>query len=248
MGFLDHSTNNIIVDAVLTDFGRQQLANGTFNVAKFAFGDDEVDYGLIQKYGRVVGKEKIEKNTPVFEAQTSRNRGLKYRLISIPTRPTLKKMPFVKLTTSPEGSPLNFVLSSDQNLAQSSQGITIETRVPAGFGSTSDASINDSSVFIQVPTLFFNTPTVSVAGNPGAVLTLKGTVRNMAIYEAGLSTNADAQIIAQASINLTVKQLGNDVWNLYGLPTNRNRIQGVITVTTGTTGLTKSIDFTIDKR
>ena len=70
MGFLDHSTNNIIVDAVLTDFGRQQLSNGTFNVTKFAFGDDEVDYGLIQKYGRVVGKEKIEKNTPVFEAQT----------------------------------------------------------------------------------------------------------------------------------------------------------------------------------
>ena len=26
MGFLDHSTNNIIVDAVLTDKGRQNLA------------------------------------------------------------------------------------------------------------------------------------------------------------------------------------------------------------------------------
>lgn len=248
MGFLDHSTNNIIVDAVLTDFGRQQLANGTFNVTKFAFGDDEVDYGLIQKYGRVVGKEKIEKNTPVFEAQTSRNRGLKYRLISIPTRPTLKKMPFVQLTTSPEGSPLEFTLSAlggENNVAN--QSLTIQTRVPTGFGSTADASLNDTTALIQVPTLFFNAPTVTVNNNPGAQLTLKGTVRNMAIYEVGLASNANQQIIAGATIQLSVKQLGTDIYNLYGLPTNRNRIQGVITITTGTTGLTKSIDFTIDK-
>ena len=46
MGFLDHSTNNIIVDAVLTDLGRQALAknDGSFNVYQFALGGDEVDY------------------------------------------------------------------------------------------------------------------------------------------------------------------------------------------------------------
>ena len=40
MGFLDHSTNNIIVDAVLTDAGRKTLArnDGSFAISKFAFG------------------------------------------------------------------------------------------------------------------------------------------------------------------------------------------------------------------
>ena len=35
MGFLDHSTNNIIIDAVLTDTGRKKLAdnNGSFSIA-----------------------------------------------------------------------------------------------------------------------------------------------------------------------------------------------------------------------
>ena len=40
MGFLDHSTNNIIIDAVLTDRGRELLAanDGSFRIVKFAFG------------------------------------------------------------------------------------------------------------------------------------------------------------------------------------------------------------------
>ena len=42
MGFLDHSTNNIIIDAVLTDKGRELLAknNGTFRISHYSFGDD----------------------------------------------------------------------------------------------------------------------------------------------------------------------------------------------------------------
>ena len=41
MGFLDHSTNNIILDAVLTDVGRQFLSrnDGSFSIVKFAFID-----------------------------------------------------------------------------------------------------------------------------------------------------------------------------------------------------------------
>lgn len=84
MGYLDHSTNNIILDAVLTDAGRKKLSqsgnnNIVFNVEKFALGDDEVDYSIIQKYGRTLGKEKIEKNTPVFEALTNESIALKYK-------------------------------------------------------------------------------------------------------------------------------------------------------------------------
>lgn len=71
MGYLDHSTNNIIVDAVLTDYGRKQLAtNGNLNIDRYGFADNEVDYTIIRKYGTVIGKEKIEKNTPIMEAST----------------------------------------------------------------------------------------------------------------------------------------------------------------------------------
>ena len=82
MGYLDHSTNNIILDAVLTDYGRQRLsAGGAFNIASYSLGDDEVDYRIVKKYGRTVGKEKIEKNTPIFEALTNPSIALKYKLI-----------------------------------------------------------------------------------------------------------------------------------------------------------------------
>jgi hypothetical protein len=98
MGFLDHSTNNIILDAVLTDTGRKFLSrnDGSFSITKFALGDDEVDYGVIKKYGRTVGKEKVEKNTPIFEALTNGNQALKYKLISL-SNPNLIRLPGLSL-------------------------------------------------------------------------------------------------------------------------------------------------------
>jgi hypothetical protein len=99
MGFLDSTTNNIIVDAVLTDEGRRALSknDGSFSLAKFALGDDEVDYTLIQKFGRVSGKEKIEKNTPIFEALTNQNFAQKYRIVSV-SNPNLVRLPTLELT------------------------------------------------------------------------------------------------------------------------------------------------------
>jgi len=85
MGFLDHTTNSIIIDAVLTERGRELLArnDGSFQINAFAFGDDEVDYSNIIKYGLAMGKEKIEKNTPIFEAQTNENHAIKYNNITL---------------------------------------------------------------------------------------------------------------------------------------------------------------------
>ena len=97
MGFLDHSTNNIIIDAVLTDKGRQILAsqNG-FVITKFALGDGEVDYTIIQQYGRTVGKEKIEKNTPVFEGLTNPQLALPYRKVSLSNNTTIHIFQFTQ--------------------------------------------------------------------------------------------------------------------------------------------------------
>ena len=45
MAFQD-SCGTIIIDAVLTDIGRQKFARSDFKISKFALGDDEVDYSF----------------------------------------------------------------------------------------------------------------------------------------------------------------------------------------------------------
>jgi len=98
MGFLNHATNNIIIDAVLTERGREKLAlnDGTFRISSFSFGDDEIDYSLIEKYGLAIGKEKIIKNTPIYEANPNENIALKHQCISFPNPLTrINKMPSI---------------------------------------------------------------------------------------------------------------------------------------------------------
>ena len=39
--------NSIVIKATLTDKGRKLLSRGKFKIAKFALGDDELDYELL---------------------------------------------------------------------------------------------------------------------------------------------------------------------------------------------------------
>ena len=150
MGFLDNSTNNIIVDAVLTDYGRELLArnDGSFSIVKFAFGDDEVDYTLIEKFGRTVGKQKIELNTPVFEAQTNQNFALKHKLISL-SNPTLFKLPSITYTSSGlAGNNLGF-RRSGANAAQ-----TIAFTQTLSDENTIEPELRDQTFLVKLPYRF----------------------------------------------------------------------------------------------
>lgn len=87
MAFLDNS-GDIILDAVLTDTGRARLAkgDGTFKIAKFAFGDDEINYNNYEKNnpsGSAYYDLQILQ-TPVLEAFTNNTAMLNSKLISIP--------------------------------------------------------------------------------------------------------------------------------------------------------------------
>jgi len=101
MAFLDNS-GDIILDAVLTDTGRLRLArgDGSFRIAKFALGDDEIDYG---KYdpdnmsGSSYYDVEIMK-TPVFEAFTNNTSNMQSKLISF-TRTNLLYLPVIMLNT-----------------------------------------------------------------------------------------------------------------------------------------------------
>jgi hypothetical protein len=102
MGFLDNS-GDIILDAVLTDLGRKRLAegNGRFRIDKFAFGDDEIDYGLYDK-NNTSGSAYYDLSilqTPVMEAFTNNMSSMKSRLISY-TSNDLLFLPVVALKNS----------------------------------------------------------------------------------------------------------------------------------------------------
>ena len=162
MGFLDHSTNNIIVDAVLTDVGRKLLAqnDGSFVVAHFAFGDDEIDYGIIKKFGRTVGKEKIIKNTPVFEAQTNGDLGLKHRLLSVST-PDLTFLPFLQINSI-----------DTQTLIRgstTSTGMTVSQGIPTS-QTTVPTDLSDSRFIVEYDYRFLNVTKSTGAGGSTPVI------------------------------------------------------------------------------
>jgi len=101
MAFLDNS-GDIILDAVLTDTGRLRLArgDGSFRIAKFALGDDEIDYAKYDAAnlsGSAYYDLQIMK-TPVFEAFTNNTSTMQSKLISI-SRTNLLYLPVIKLNT-----------------------------------------------------------------------------------------------------------------------------------------------------
>ena len=102
MAFLDNS-GDIILDAVLTDTGRMRLAkgDGTFKIAKFALGDDEINYNNYNK-NHASGSAYYDLTvlqTPVLEAFTNNTSMMKSKLLSIP-RTNLLYLPVVLLNQS----------------------------------------------------------------------------------------------------------------------------------------------------
>ena len=99
MGFLDNS-GDILIDFTISDLGRSRLArgDGSFKIAKFSVGDDEIDYSLYDK-NHVSGSAYYDLNilqTPILEAFTDNATALKSKLISIP-RTNLLFLPVVKV-------------------------------------------------------------------------------------------------------------------------------------------------------
>jgi hypothetical protein len=83
MGYLNNSSRTL--DAILTKKGREILSTGgDFNVAKFALGDDEIDYGLWDTthtkgtdfYGAVID------NLPTLEPFNDPSEIMKYKLVT----------------------------------------------------------------------------------------------------------------------------------------------------------------------
>jgi len=77
MGFLTEATT--VVDAILTDEGRRRIANGEFEISKFALFDDEILYTKAQQ----ANSTSKFNTTAVFEAISENSRAGKYKLLSL---------------------------------------------------------------------------------------------------------------------------------------------------------------------
>jgi hypothetical protein len=238
MGFLDHSTSNIIVDAVLTDLGRQALANGTFDITQFSLGDDEVDYTIISKFGRTVGKEKIIKNTPVYEAQTTATLAIKNRLLTL-ADPTVIYLPTVTVTGDVSGNTVT--LGSTTN---SSATVTITQDIQGVTSPASKLPIDDV-FYVEVPNRFLRLldASSSTVGITDSRIE-RGT--QTALYTVS-RTSTTSKGLPVLTLNIATQGLDDTVFNTFGTTASKNRIDCVFSVIGRSTGLRTTINVIINK-
>lgn len=160
MAFLDNS-GDIILDAVLTDTGRQRLArgDGSFKIVKFALGDDEIDYANYNKNhpdgSAYYDLEVLQ--TPILEAFTNNTSLMKSKLVSIP-RTNLLYMPVLKLNTVYDDSYKQasdglFYVAVDvaTETSQGGQGVINGENVPQGAKIRIDQGLDTTEISPSFP-------------------------------------------------------------------------------------------------
>jgi len=226
MGFLDHSTNNIIIDAVLTDEGRKMLADnqGRFKIAFFSLGDDEVDYSIIEKFGRSVGQEKISKNTPIFEAQTKASLALKHRLLTLPN-PVVTKLPGLTME-----SPTSTVFDTNTSTVKFTfkQFITGNETIPGG--------VADSTFSIMVSDRFLR-----VSGLDYISIENSTKIATYAKSRTGINTNTNA---AEVEFTLIKRTMDDTTYSIYG---DGSTIETVVSVVGDQSGIRNDFKVTLTK-
>lgn len=230
MGFLDNSSNNIILDACLTDTGRQFLArnDGSFSIIKFALGDDEVDYSIIKQFGRTVGKEKIEKNTPIFEALTNQNFAQKFRLVSI-SNPNLIRFPTLNLTGGSSIVEMGRTTTRQVRVALSQ---TVQNE------NTIDVELRDQAFEVQLSNLF-----LQIAGNTPD--NIDGQQR--AIYLLPRDSGTNNQGGSQLTFTLELRSITDSQFSVFGTLQNKNQIRTFVRVLGLQSGAVKEFEVRISR-
>ena len=150
MAFLDNS-GDIILDAVLTDHGRKELArgDGSFNITKFALGDDEINYArynLNHSSGSSYYDLEIIQ-TPILEAFTDNAASMKSKLVTYENLELLF-LPVLKLYetgTNQRSSQTNsFVIAVDE-ATEGTNNTSATTGI--GYSSAGGTKIRDGIIF-----------------------------------------------------------------------------------------------------
>lgn len=237
MGLLDLSTNEILLDAVLTDLGRDFLSrnNGSFSIQKFALADDEIDYKIIKKFGITVGKDKIEKNTPVFEAVTNQNQALKYKLVSISNN-QLNKLPIVQLVGdtnfNSSNETVNFLLDKRKKTSTITFEQTIEDEL------TIDNELIDDIFIVECNNLFLQI----FSGNIRTPESVDNRNKARYIFE---KTGTNSSNGSKLDISISAKNISPTLFQKFGNFNNRNIITTYVNITGMQSGLVKQVKVVI---
>jgi hypothetical protein len=216
MGYLNNSV--VTIDAILTDTGRQLLAqnDGQFRITQFALADDEIDYTLYNPNhpsGSAYYGEAIQ-NMPLLEAFPQATQVMKYKLVTLP-RGTAK-MPILDLGYSA------IIIKQGASLAITPQtlnylgGNTYET---AGY----TATISDVRLFSTFEGIGINTPAVQAL--------------NLSNQTQTLGTSVSKTVVG-STINLRATTVNT----LFG---SNNQLQATLTVEGRDSGARLTIPVTV---
>ena len=200
MAFLDNS-GDIILDAVLTDTGRMRLArgDGSFRIAKFALGDDEINYGLYDKTN-TNGSAYYDLDilqTPVLEAFTNNTSFLKSKLVTIP-RTNLLYLPVMEINEEATGYPRNPSLNTWVATADSATALSLNSG-DVGPGPYIDAAAADPITGITIdqgldtveipatfaldPDLIENQYIIEIDNRLGQITSVQGSVQAVSFLD-----------------------------------------------------------------
>ena len=218
MGYLNNTV--VTVDAILTDTGRQLLAqnDGLFRITQFALADDEIDYTLYNPthpsgsafYGQAID------NMPLLEAFPQSTQVMKYKLTTLP-RGTAK-MPILDLGYT------SIIIKQGAALAITPQTLNYfggNTYEAAGY----TATISDVRLFSTFEGVGVNTPSV--------------TALNVTNQTTTLGTS-----VSRTVVGTTINLRATTVNTLFG---SNTILQATLTVVGRDSGARLSIPVTITK-
>ena len=169
MGYLNNTV--VTVDAILTDVGRQLLAqnDGQFSITQYALADDEIDYTLYNPTnpsGSAYYGEAIV-NMPLLEAFPQATQTMKYKLVTLPRGTS--KMPIINIGYS------SIIIKQGASLAITPQTLNYQggnTYEASGY----TATISDVRLFSTFEGVGINTPSVQALNLANQTTTLGTSV------------------------------------------------------------------------
>ena len=218
MGYLNNTV--VTVDAILTDVGRQLLAqqNGQFRITQFALADDEIDYTLYNPNnpsGSVYYGQALE-NMPLLEAFPQATQTMKYKLVTLP-RGTAK-LPILNLNTSNIIMPQSGIYTLTP---QTLNYLGANTYEPSGYSAT----ISDIRLMSTFEGVGVNTPAVDAL--------------NIANQTTTIGTS-----VSKTVVGTTINMRATTVNNLFG---TNNTLQATLTVVGRDSGARLTIPITVTK-
>ena len=218
MGYLNNTV--VTVDAILTDVGRQLLAqqNGQFRITQFALADDEIDYTLYNPNnpsGSAYYGQAIE-NMPLLEAFPQATQTMKYKLVTLP-RGTAK-LPILNLNTSNIIMPQSGIYTLTP---QTLNYLGANTYEPSGYSAT----ISDIRLMSTFEGVGVNTPAV--------------TALNLANQTTTIGTS-----VSKTVVGTTINIRATTVNTLFG---TNSTLQATLTVVGRDSGARLTIPVTVTK-